>query len=223
MSDRDLSKRYRDLAREEPPAALDAAILAASRSAVAKPSFSRRWGAPVSIAAVLVLAFGLTLEMEHDTPGVSTSVPGKPSPAQPAATTLESKIPRSAREAIGSARKDPGRSPGRAASSSRNRRGAGSGTTTATGARRAVQRRTGTCNARSISSRARSGSPHAREDWRCSSAGLGVRERRRTRAGTRAHRENFAAMAWTSKRTRHSRNSITATRAIAFPRRCGSA
>jgi resuscitation-promoting factor RpfA len=70
-----LSKRYRDLAREEPPAALDAAILAASRRAVSKPSFSRRWGAPVSIAAVLVLAFGLSLEMQHEKPDVATSPP----------------------------------------------------------------------------------------------------------------------------------------------------
>ena len=82
MSDGDdmLSKRYRDLAREEPPSALDATILAASRRAVAKPSFSRRWGVPVSIAAVLVLGFGVTLEMEHEKPGVSTSVP-VPAPA----------------------------------------------------------------------------------------------------------------------------------------------
>jgi len=84
MSDGDdrISKRYRELAREEPSAALDASILAASRRAVvAKPSLSRRWGVPVSIAAVLVLGFGLTLEMEHDKPGVSTSIPAaRPAP-----------------------------------------------------------------------------------------------------------------------------------------------
>ena len=70
-----LTKGYRELAREEPPRALDVAILAASRRAVAKPSLSRRWGVPVSIAAVLVLAFGLTLEMRHERPDVSTSPP----------------------------------------------------------------------------------------------------------------------------------------------------
>ena len=77
MTDGDdkLSRRYRDLAREEPSARIDAAILSASRHAVAKPPLSRRWGVPVSIAAVLVLAFGVTLEMQHEKPDVSTSVP----------------------------------------------------------------------------------------------------------------------------------------------------
>jgi resuscitation-promoting factor RpfA len=81
-----VSKRYRELAREEPSAALDGAILAASRRAVAKPSFSRRWGVPVSIAAVLVLGFGVTLQMERDKPGVATSLPAPaPTSSAPAA------------------------------------------------------------------------------------------------------------------------------------------
>jgi hypothetical protein len=71
-----LAKHYRDLAREEPPAALDAAILAASRRAVvARPSLSRRWAMPASIAAVLVLAFGVTLQMQREEPGVEISDP----------------------------------------------------------------------------------------------------------------------------------------------------
>ena len=77
--DDEVTKRYRAIAREEPSASMDAAILAASRRAV-RPSLSRRWGAPVSIAAVLVLAFGLTLEMRHEEPGIESSVPTRPSP-----------------------------------------------------------------------------------------------------------------------------------------------
>ena len=77
--DDEVTKRYREIAREEPDAAMDAAILAASRRAL-RPSISRRWGAPVSIAAVLVLAFGLTLEMRHEEPGIESSVPARPAP-----------------------------------------------------------------------------------------------------------------------------------------------
>jgi hypothetical protein len=80
-SDDTVARRYRELSREEPRAALDEAILAASRRAVAKPSLSRRWAAPVSIAAVLVLAFGVTLEMQREVPGIESAVPEKPAPA----------------------------------------------------------------------------------------------------------------------------------------------
>ncbi|HXF79266.1 MAG TPA: hypothetical protein VN598_10420 [Usitatibacter sp.] len=75
--DDEVTKRYRGLAREEPGAAMDAAILAASRRALRAPA-SRRWGAPVSIAAVLVLTFGLTLEMRHEEPGIESSMPARP-------------------------------------------------------------------------------------------------------------------------------------------------
>src|SRR5258706_15317647 len=67
-----LNAAYRALPREEPRVAIDAAILAASRQALAKPSASRRWAAPVSIAAVLVLAFGVTLRMQQEKPGVES-------------------------------------------------------------------------------------------------------------------------------------------------------
>jgi hypothetical protein len=72
MTDHDtrVSKRYAELAREEPGAAIDAAILAASKRPLARDSWSRRWGAPVSIAAVLVLAVGVTLRMQYEQPGV---------------------------------------------------------------------------------------------------------------------------------------------------------
>lgn len=85
MTDPDerLRRLYGALPREEPPPALDAAVLAAARRAVARPSFARRWGAPISIAAVLVLVVGVTLEMQREEPGVETSV--APSAAPPAA------------------------------------------------------------------------------------------------------------------------------------------
>jgi hypothetical protein len=82
-SDDTVARRYRELSREEPRAALDDAILAASRRAVAKPSLSRRWAAPVSIAAVLVLAFGVTLEMQREVPGIESAVPERPAPSAP--------------------------------------------------------------------------------------------------------------------------------------------
>ena len=72
MTDHDerISRRYAELAREEPGAALDAAILGASRRALARTSWSRRWAGPVSIAAVLVLAVGVTLQMQREQPGI---------------------------------------------------------------------------------------------------------------------------------------------------------
>ena len=92
-----LDAAYRAIAREEPRAAIDDAILAASRRAVAKRSGARRWAAPVSIAAVLVLAFGVTLHMQQESPGIespdlATAPPtaaattAAPEPAAPAQT-----------------------------------------------------------------------------------------------------------------------------------------
>jgi hypothetical protein len=103
MTERDdkLERAYRGLAREEPPASLDAAILAASRRAVAKPSFTRRWGLPVSLAAMLVLAIGVTLEMRHEQPGVEVAPPetGAPAPmSAPAPQGLEVQAPEAKRE-----------------------------------------------------------------------------------------------------------------------------
>jgi hypothetical protein len=84
--DKKLARRYRELSREEPRAALDAAILAASRRAVAQPSWSRRWAAPVSIAAVLVLAFGVTLQMQREVPGIESAPPSQRQEPAPAAS-----------------------------------------------------------------------------------------------------------------------------------------
>jgi hypothetical protein len=53
-----VSERYRALGREQPPPELDVAILAASRRR------HSRWVVPVSIAAVVVLAVGVTLRVQ---------------------------------------------------------------------------------------------------------------------------------------------------------------
>lgn len=55
--DQKVTQAYRALGGEEPPRALDEAILAASRR---RPA---HWRVPLSIAAVLVLAVGVTLRM----------------------------------------------------------------------------------------------------------------------------------------------------------------
>ena len=75
--DEKLSRRYRELAREEPPAALDAAILKAARESRAQTSGNSgtRWMGPISIAAVLVLGIGVSLRMQMEQPGVETSAP----------------------------------------------------------------------------------------------------------------------------------------------------
>jgi hypothetical protein len=80
MTDPDdkLERAYRALAKEEPPPALDAAILSAARRSVTRPSLARRWGVPVSLAAVLMLAIGVTLEMRNEKPGVEMAAPAAP-------------------------------------------------------------------------------------------------------------------------------------------------
>ena len=99
-----LARRYRASAREEPPAALDATIVAAARRAVARPR-SSRWAVPVSIAAVLMLAVGVSIEMQRNEPGIETAPParsatdhvapkGEPIPPAPA-------LPPAAKEPVG--------------------------------------------------------------------------------------------------------------------------
>jgi resuscitation-promoting factor RpfA len=86
--DDSLSRRYRELAREEPPAALDAAIVSAARRATnVRPR--RNWGATVSIAAVLVLGFGISLRMQMEQPGIETSAPASERFAPPVAAPAE--------------------------------------------------------------------------------------------------------------------------------------
>jgi hypothetical protein len=72
-----ITRKYRELAGEEPPAVIDAAILAASRRAVKSRPASQRWAGPVSIAAVLVLAVGVVINVQHEQPGIETSEPAR--------------------------------------------------------------------------------------------------------------------------------------------------
>ena len=70
-----ISGRYRELPREEPPRALDDAILAASRRAVdarpaplVVPTGRRHWYFPVAAAAIIVLAVAVTVHVERERP-----------------------------------------------------------------------------------------------------------------------------------------------------------
>jgi hypothetical protein len=86
--DEKLSQAYRALGAEEPPHALDAAILAAARR---KPA---RWRVPLALAAVLVLAVGVTLRMLPHEPGAESvalapQVMEAPRPATPSAERAE--------------------------------------------------------------------------------------------------------------------------------------
>jgi hypothetical protein len=71
-----VSARYRELGAEEPPRALDEAILAASRRAaqshpapLVAPTGRRAWFVPLAAAAVLVLAVSVTLHVQFEQPG----------------------------------------------------------------------------------------------------------------------------------------------------------
>jgi hypothetical protein len=73
--DPQVSQRYRELGAEEPPRALDEAILAASRRAVESrpaplvgPGGRRRWYFPVAAAAVITLAVAVTVQVERQQP-----------------------------------------------------------------------------------------------------------------------------------------------------------
>ncbi|HKQ25039.1 MAG TPA: hypothetical protein VJT81_11420 [Burkholderiales bacterium] len=71
-----LSGHYRAGSTEEPPAHLDAAILATARSEVRRFRFARNWQLPVSIAAVFVIGVSLALmtsEIDDPLPPPDTS------------------------------------------------------------------------------------------------------------------------------------------------------
>jgi len=73
-----LESAYRALGAEEPPRALDEAILAAGRRTTLP--WTRRWAVPLSLAAVLVLSVTVTLRIQHEQPGIESPV-SAPAPA----------------------------------------------------------------------------------------------------------------------------------------------
>src|SRR5688572_10627487 len=89
--DNDISRRYRELAREEPPRHLDDAIRAAARRAVGTrpaplvvPTGRQRWYFPLAAAAIIVLAVALTLHVEREQPGEEiVSAPAAPASSPP--------------------------------------------------------------------------------------------------------------------------------------------
>lgn len=99
--DEALRARYRALATEEPSAALDDAIRAAARRAVAsapggaRRSRMQRWVVPASVAAVLFLSFGVVMQMEQETPTLQEELmrapPAASAPAAPAASAPAAK------------------------------------------------------------------------------------------------------------------------------------
>jgi hypothetical protein len=115
--DEKVTLRYRELGSEEPPRALDEAIVAASRRSV-RP-WSRRWAVPLSLAAVLVLSVTVTLRMQQEQPGIESSVPQAkesasqakepvPAPAAPAAVAEAQPRPKgAAQNQKPAARKEP--------------------------------------------------------------------------------------------------------------------
>jgi len=93
--DEQVSAGYRALGSEQPPRALDDAILAAARRS------PMRWRIPLSVAAVLVLAAGVTLRMLPQPPEAESvalapqvmETPRPKAPAQAAAPAREQSRP----------------------------------------------------------------------------------------------------------------------------------
>lgn len=96
MTERDddarVSQRYRELPAEEPPRALDEAILAAARREVRAhpappplgpwaPAGRRRWYVPVAAAALIVLAVAVTLRVQLEQPDLEAPDARAPPPA----------------------------------------------------------------------------------------------------------------------------------------------
>jgi hypothetical protein len=95
-----VSRRYRELGREEPPGELDAGILAASRRVVethlaplVPPTGRRRWYFPVAAAAIITLAVAVTVHMERSQPDAEDIAPPPAATPAPAAPELRKEAP----------------------------------------------------------------------------------------------------------------------------------
>src|SRR6267378_1232276 len=93
-----VSRRYRELGSEEPPTALDAEILAASRRAaetrlalLVAPTGRRRWYFPVAAAAIITLAVAVTVQVERQQPDAESITPPPPSTPESSPDALEVK------------------------------------------------------------------------------------------------------------------------------------
>jgi hypothetical protein len=82
MRDPDLSQRYRAASAETPPAALGDALRAAAAQATASVPFvqRRKWGAPMALAASVVLGLGIVLRVAVERPDMRP-VAEAPAPA----------------------------------------------------------------------------------------------------------------------------------------------
>jgi hypothetical protein len=82
MRDPDLSQRYRAASAETPPAALGDALRAAAAQASASVPFvqRRKWGAPLALAASVVLGLGIVLRVAVERPDMRP-VAEAPAPA----------------------------------------------------------------------------------------------------------------------------------------------
>ena len=85
-----VSQKYRELGAQEPPRALDEAILAAARRS-ARP-WTQRWAAPLSLAAVIVLSVTVTLRIQHEQPGIESPVQPAPPAAEPSSPVAEAQL-----------------------------------------------------------------------------------------------------------------------------------
>lgn len=125
-----LSHAYREAAREEPPAALDAAILAAARERVARPQRRARaswirWMAPASAVATLAIGVSIALLVEREQPATFDESSVRPAAPQPqgappaaeAAKAADSAVPAQTikREAPAASVRAPASEPMRAA------------------------------------------------------------------------------------------------------------
>jgi hypothetical protein len=118
LSDDAVSRRYRELPAEEPPRALDEAILAASRRAHAasrRPTSARpapaqlsawaptgrgRWYVPLAAAAVIVLAAGLGLHLQLERPEVEDVTPPSPTVLQAPSQKNSAKAPSGVKDKV---------------------------------------------------------------------------------------------------------------------------